>query len=203
MKVDMGDYTEEARKIVEKSYSIVRQFVPGDSPEDRILKRVIIATGDPEFRNLILFKNNPVRAGIEAIKRGSTIFTDVEMVKAGINKRRLRSEVECVLKYADNNTVLTRTSSGLLNVSDRLNDSIVVIGNAPSAALALCEIIRGDVKPALVIATPVGFVNAAESKEEIRKLDVPSITSVGTRGGSTVAVAITNAIIELGNHETY
>jgi len=203
MKVDMGDYTEEARKIVEKSYSIVNQIIPGNLPEDMVRKRVVIATGDPEFRNLIIFNNNPIRAGIEAIKKGSTIYTDVEMVKAGINKRKLESRVECVLEYADENTALTRTSSGFFNVGKKLNDSIVVIGNAPSAAIALCEMIQKGIRPSLVIATPVGFVNASESKERIRELEVPSITSTGTRGGSTVAVAITNAIVELINHETH
>ncbi len=203
MKVDMGDYTEEARKIVEKSYSIVNKFIPGNSPEDMILKRVVIATGDPEFRNLIAFKNDPVSAGMKAIKKGSPIFTDVEMVRAGINKRKLESRVECVLEYADKNTELTRTASGFFNVGESLGDSIAVIGNAPSAALALCEMIQNDIRPALVIATPVGFVNAEESKERIRTLEIPSITSIGTRGGSTVAVAIINAIIQLVNHENH
>lgn len=194
MTVDMGDYTEEARKIVEKSYSIVEEYIPGDTPENRILQRVVIATGDVNFKDLIVFKNDPVNAGIEALKREAPVYTDVEMVKAGINKRYISSKVECVLSFTPRYIKTTRTAAGFQALADELNNSIVIIGNAPSAAMTLCEMVEDGISPALIIATPVGFVNAAESKECIRKLPLPSITSTGTRGGSTVAVAIMNAI---------
>jgi precorrin-8X/cobalt-precorrin-8 methylmutase len=72
-----------------------------------------------------------------------------------------------------------------------------VIGNAPSALLVLCDLIQKGIKPALVIGTPVGFVNAAESKELLRTLDIPSISNEGTRGGTPVAVAAMNEIITM------
>jgi len=75
----------------------------------------------------------------------------------------------------------------------------VVIGNAPSATIALCKLIKSGITPALVIATPVGFVNAAESKELLRQFDIPSITSIGTRGGTPVAVAAMNELIKITN----
>jgi precorrin-8X/cobalt-precorrin-8 methylmutase len=72
-----------------------------------------------------------------------------------------------------------------------------VIGNAPSALLVVCDLIRQGSRPALVIGIPVGFVNAAESKEVLRTLDVPSISTEGTRGGTPVAVAALNEIITI------
>lgn len=193
---NMGDYTKGAKDIANKSYKIVSQKITGDSPEDRIIKRAVIATGDFSIKDLIVFKNNPIDAGKNAIKKGYNAYCDVEMIKAGIK----RYKVECVLsdgaKYREEDTI-TRTASGFYKNKERLNDSIIIIGNAPSAAIAVFDMVKNEViKPALIIATPVGFVNASESKEYIRRLDVPSITTVGTRGGSTIAVAIFNGILD-------
>jgi precorrin-8X/cobalt-precorrin-8 methylmutase len=90
---------------------------------------------------------------------------------------------------------ITRTAAGLRALEDRIDDTIVVVGNAPSALFAVCELIDRGSDPALVIGTPVGFVQAAESKELLRTLPVPSISTEGTRGGSPVAVAAVNEII--------
>ena len=92
---------------------------------------------------------------------------------------------------------ITRASMGMINLREKLDGAIVAIGNAPSAAITLCELIEEGVRPAVVVGTPVGFVNAAESKEMIRGTDVPSITCVGTRGGSTLCVAMVNGLINL------
>ncbi|GFO97303.1 precorrin-8X methylmutase CbiC/CobH [groundwater metagenome] len=94
-------------------------------------------------------------------------------------------------------TGMTRTSAGFAALEKELNGSIIVIGNAPSAALTVCDMIERGMMSALLVATPVGFVNAAESKEAVRKLDVPSITCVGTRGGTPVAVAVVNELVEM------
>jgi precorrin isomerase len=201
MNIDMGDLTIEAKEIVKKSYSIVERYVKGNTPEDYILKRCIIATGDPAIKDLIRFKNDPIRAGIEAIKEGRRIVTDVAMVKAGINRRAIKSEVIAAIDYG-NAEEITRTSKGFYNLKDKLDDSIIAIGNAPTAALTVYKLVKEGVKPSLIVATPVGFVNAAESKEMIRSLNVPSITTEGTRGGSTICVAIVNGIINLALEET-
>jgi len=85
-----------------------------------------------------------------------------------------------------------------MKLKDELDGSIVLIGNAPSALLALCGLMEeGALKPDLVIGVPVGFVNAAESKERLRRTDVPSISIVGTRGGTPIAVASINEIINM------
>lgn len=200
MSTDLGARTREAREISEKSRAIVRNIVGGDTPEDRIRQRCVIATGDPAFADLMQFNNEPVRAGIEAIRRGATIFTDIKMAQVGITKRGHNCDVRCVLEAGGEiveRTGMTRTSAGFLALDKELEGSVIVIGNAPSAALTVCGMIECGLKPALLVATPVGFVNAAESKERVRGLDVPSVTCVGTRGGTPVAVAIVNEMVEI------
>jgi len=200
MTTKFGARTKEAIKISEKSRAIVSSIVKGDSPEDRIRQRCVIATGDPAFAELMRFTKEPIKAGIEAIRRGATIFTDIRMAQVGITKRGHNCDVRCVLDEGEEmaeKTGMTRTSAGFLALEKELNGSIIVIGNAPSAALTVCDMIKRGLKPALLVATPVGFVNAAESKEAVRELDVASITCVGTRGGTPVAVAVMNELVEM------
>lgn len=200
MNIDFGARTREAREINEKSWSIVRSIVKGDTPEDRIRQRCVIATGDPEFARLMRFNNHPINAGINAIRKGVPIFTDIKMAEVGITKRGHKCNVRCVLDEGNDiaeRTGVTRTSAGFMALEDKLHGAIIVIGNAPSAALTVCRMIRSGLSPALLVATPVGFVNAAESKELVRTLAVPSITCIGTRGGTPVAVAVVNELVEI------
>ncbi len=200
MNTDLGARTKEAREISEKSRAIVRSIVKEDSPEDRIRQRCVMATGDPAFADLMRFNNEPVKAGLEAIRRGATIFTDIRMAQVGITKLGHNCDVRCVLDEGGEiaeRTGATRTSAGFMALEKQLHGGIIVIGNAPSAALTVCRMIEGGLVPALVVATPVGFVNAAESKEKVRGLLVPSITCVGTRGGTPVAVAVVNELVEM------
>ncbi len=200
MNTEFGARTKEAIRISEKSRAIVRSFVNGDSPEDRIRQRCVIATGDPAFAGLMRFSEGSIKAGIEAIRRSATIFTDIRMAQVGITKRGHTCDVRCVLDAGEemaHKTGMTRTSAGFLALEKKLSSSIIVIGNAPSAALTVCDMIERGMMPALVVATPVGFVNAAESKEAVRGLAVPSITCVGTRGGTPVAVAVVNELVEM------
>jgi precorrin-8X/cobalt-precorrin-8 methylmutase len=200
MNIDFGARTREAKEINEKSWSIVRDIVKGDTPQDRIIQRCVIATGDTAFSELMRFNNDPINAGIEAIKNGAPIFTDIRMAQVGITKLGHTCEIRCVLDEGlgiAEKTGVTRTSAGFMALEDELNGAIIVIGNAPSAALTVCKMIEDGLHPSLLVATPVGFVNAAESKELVRTLDVPSITCVGTRGGTPVAVAVVNELVEI------
>ena len=150
--------------------------------------------------DLMRFVGDPVAAGLAALDRGAPIITDIRMVQAGILKRGHESEVLCALDYGEDiarERGITRTSAGFVALRDRIEGSIVVIGNAPSALLVICDMVREGVHPALVVGTPVGFVNAAESKEALRALDVPSVSNAGTRGGTPVAVAAINEIITI------
>lgn len=206
MNKDLIALTKEAKEISEKSRTIARSIVKGDSPEDRIRQRCVIATGDPAFADLMRFSNAPVEAGTRAIREGAAIFTDIKMAQVGITKRGHNCVVRCVLdagKEISGRTGATRTSAGFMALEKELEGAIIVIGNAPSAALAVCGMIEHGLKPALLIATPVGFVNAAESKERVRSLKVPSITCVGTRGGTPVAVAVVNELVEIAVGSSY
>ena len=200
MNIDFGARTREAKEINEKSWSIVGNIVKGDTPQDRIIKRCVIATGDAAFSEFMRFYNDPVNAGIEAIRSSAPIFTDIRMAQVGITKRGHKCEIRCVLDEGIDiaeKTGVTRTSAGFMALEDKFNGAIIVIGNAPSAALTVCRLIEAGLHPALLVATPVGFVNAAESKELVRTLDVPSITCIGTRGGTPVAVAVVNELVEI------
>lgn len=197
----MGAATAEALRIAHRSQQIVRDIIADESPEGRIKQRVVMATGNPQFAELLRFCHNPIEAGIAAIRTGANLYTDINMVRVGVTRdlTRFGGKAVCALPKSEDvsDEQLTRASAGLSQLGKRLTDSIVVIGNAPSAALTVAKMVREGTKPALVVATPVGFVNAAESKEQVRKLKIPSITTVGTQGGTPVAVAIVNELISM------
>ncbi|MEM0448217.1 MAG: precorrin-8X methylmutase [Methanomassiliicoccales archaeon] len=200
MYIDLGADTPEGRSISWRSRMLARERVGDQSPEDRIRQRCSVAVGDFAMADLLRFQHDPVGAGVRALKVGAPIFADIRMVQVGIQKKGHRSQVDCLLEYGEDlaqERGITRSSAGLHSLRPRLDASIVVIGNAPSALLVLCELIKEGVRPALVIGCPVGFVNAAESKEELRRLDIPSISTEGTRGGTPVAVAAMNEIITI------
>jgi len=198
---DLGSVTREAREIYNRSRSYIAGIVGNETPEDRIRQRCVIATGDLSVADILRFKNDPLNAGLKALENGAGIYADITMVEAGVVKRGHQSKVTIFLGKGDDiaeKVGITRAAAGVVKLKDELDGSIVLIGNAPSALLALCDLIEdGVAKPDLVIGVPVGFVNAAESKERLRRLDVPSISVVGTRGGTPIAVASINEIINM------
>lgn len=186
LKYELGAKTRKAKEIAAKSYEILRKLVPDDDLRSEIVRRAIMATGDLSYKDILFFKGDPW-VGVEAIERGAKIIVDVEMVKVG-----LRKDAIAAINFAKSEED-TRASDGIKNLGKELEGAVVGIGNAPSAAKALCEI---SYRPAFIVATPVGFVNASEAKEMVRDLDVPSITTVGTKGGSGVCAAIMNCLID-------
>lgn len=198
--IDLGADTEEGYSISSRSRQLARRTVGDRSPEDRIRQRCSIAVGDFSMAELLRFMKDPVQAGLEAVRSDAPIFADIRMVQVGIQKKGHDCRVDCLLDHGgemSRERGITRTSAGMLALGKELNGSIVVIGNAPSCLLSLCELHQQGITPALVIGCPVGFVNAAESKEELRKIDIPSISTEGTRGGTPVAVATMNEIITM------
>ena len=201
---DSGARTEEAKAIYMKSRTMIQEFIGNKTPEDRFRQRCVIATGDLSVADIMRFMYDPILAGVEAIKKGAPIFVDINMVKAGITKTGHKSEVICVLDEDPDAEIantygITRTSAGFLAARDRLNGSIIAIGNAPSALIMVCKLIEKGVRPALIIGLPVGFVNTVESKEMVRnlKIPIPSISCVGTRGGTPMAVACVNELVAI------
>lgn len=198
---DIGATTPEALEISRRSRRLISELVGDETPEDRIRQRCVIATGDPSVAGILRFLHGPVEAGLRALDAGAKIFVDIRMVEAGVVKKGHRSDIVTFIGKGDdiaNSEGITRTSAGILAMQGELAGSIVVIGNAPSALLALCDIMESKkAEPALVIGVPVGFVNAAESKERLREMAVPSISTEGTRGGTPIAVAAINEIINM------
>lgn len=200
MYIDPGADTPEGYQISRTSRALARQVIGDRTVEDRIRQRCAIAVGDFVMADLVRFRGDAVAAGLAALERGAPIVTDIHMVQMGIRKKEHTSEVLCALDFGADISAkrgITRSSAGFLALRDRLEGSIVVIGNAPSSLLSLCAMIREGVRPALVIGMPVGFVNAAESKEELRGIDITSITTQGTRGGTPPAVAAMNEIVTI------
>jgi len=198
--IDPGADTREGYAISQKSRKLARQHVGNTTVEDRIKQRCSIAVGDFSMADLLRFGHNPIPAAIRALKAGAPIITDIRMVQVGIQKKGHTSEVICALDYGADivkERGITRSSAGFIALKERLPGSIVVIGNAPSALLMLCEFVKEGVCPAVIIGTPVGFVNAAESKEVLRTTNIPSISNEGTRGGTPVAVAAINECITI------
>lgn len=198
--IDIGADTREGYAISQRSRALARSVVGNATVEDRIRQRCSIAVGDFAMAGLMRFCNEPVPAALRALGEGAPIITDIRMVQVGIQKKGHRSEVLCALDHGADiakEQEITRSSAGLIALRERIPGSIIVIGNAPSALLALCSMIREGVVPAVVIGTPVGFVNAAESKELLRTVPVPSVSNEGTRGGTPVAVAALNECITL------
>jgi len=208
----------EAGKIVDKSMKLIRKAIGSELaklPRDQVpvVERVVHTTADPEFAKLIVISKDAVKAGVAAIKAGAKVVTDVKMVKSGINDARLKKFGSKVTTYMnDERTMdlakaesLTRSAAAMrLAIKDGLDGAIILIGNAPTAAFELADQInKGKVKPALIVAVPVGFVGAAESKEVIAKLPVPFIITRGRKGGSTIAVAVFNSLLSMAEGKAY
>ena len=198
---DLGSVTPEAKEIYTTSRKFIAGIVGDETLEDKIKQRCVIATGDLSIAETLRFKNDPANAGLKALEKGAGIYVDIKMGEAGVVKKGHESSVITFIGKGDEiakKEGITRTSAGVIELKGELSGSIVAVGNAPSALITLCELIEdGEIEPALVVGVPVGFVNAAESKERLRKLEVPSISTEGTRGGTPIAVAAINEIINV------
>jgi precorrin-8X/cobalt-precorrin-8 methylmutase len=171
-----------------------------------VVRRMIHTSADFDYLHSVRFSDWAVTAGIAAIRAGATVYTDTAMARAGIRGRELArfgGRVVCLMGEAEIALAaqaggITRARAAVEAVADRLDGSIYVVGNAPTALLRLIELIQeGCAPPALVVGLPVGFVNAAESKAALPVTAVPYITNVGRKGGSNVAAAVVNALILL------
>ena len=210
-KNDMRQMTGMGRKIENGSFQVIDDevgFHDFDEEEYEIVRRVIHSTADFEYKFLMKFGNDAINAGIKALVGGADVIADVKMILAGLNPDRLGAyncTTHCFISDEDVITTAKANNSTRAIESMRkalelnlLQDSVVVIGNTPTALLEVVKIYKETgVKPALVIGVPVGFISAAESKEEIILEDIPYIISRGRKGGSTIAVSIIHALLLL------
>lgn len=196
------------RDIEDMSLSIIDAEVPGPRPfkglQWEVVRRMIHTTADFELLELVRFSPGAVESGVAALMSGATIVTDTEMARCGIPVRRLEPlgcSVTClmndprVLQRAKQDGT-TRAQAAVDVVAEGVSAQVFVVGNAPTALVRLVEHVRnGRLAPALVVGMPVGFVNAAESKELLMELEsTPFVTVVGRKGGSAMAACVINAM---------
>jgi precorrin-8X/cobalt-precorrin-8 methylmutase len=162
-----------------------------------VVERVIHASADPEYAASTVVDVGAVDAGVHALRAGAPVLCDVEMVRSGIRG----VATECLL--ADNASAdpdgPTRAALGMRAAAARHpTGAVVVVGCAPTALDELLDLAtRGEFAPALVVALPVGFVGAAESKTRLRASGLSAISNIGEKGGSAVAAAAVNALVRL------
>jgi len=171
------------------------------------LLHAIHTTADFDMENILLVDDNAVETLYEKVANGNlnTIVSDVTMVTSGIRKgalSRLNIEAKCYLsdprtaEMADN-LGITRTQAGIRLAVEEHPDALFAFGNAPTALMELCDLIRkGKAKPAGIIASPVGFVHVCESKHMVKPFtNIPKIIVEGRKGGSNLAATLCNAIL--------
>lgn len=196
-------------EIERRSMEIIDALLPVeccDGEQRPVVMRLVHTAGDPELAALVRFSPGAVEAGVGALRTGATVATDTQMVKLGINDGRLRQfGGECVCAIADPDVAeearrsgRTRAACAMRKLGPRFDGGIVAVGNAPTAlreVLTLAD--GGGARPALVIGMPVGFVDAAESKDALMRSGLTWIAIEGTRGGSPLAAATVNALLRL------
>ena len=206
----MDKYIKNPIEIEDKSFDLIRSATDlsrFDELQQQVVMRLVHTSGNPDVSSITEFSQNAVKAGIEALDANCNVLCDVEMVKQGLTKRFLNAEPLCFLNDARVADIAkandeSRTMTALQFWQPYLQNSIAIIGNAPTALYRLMEMIeKGEVKPALIIGIPVGFVGAPESKSYLarhhRDLGVEFITINGRTGGSALAAGAFNTLVRL------
>lgn len=191
--------------IVEQSFAVIdREIGPHgfDPAEYVIARRVIHSTADFEFKDLLRFSEGAISGAIAALQQQKPIVADVSMVRQGIATMVAKTFCNPIVTAVEAADVLlpgkTRTETGMLRCWEQYPDAIYVIGNAPTALIALCQAAQmATVQPALVVGAPVGFISVLEAKATLAQTALPQIRVDGRKGGSAVAAAIVNALLVL------
>ncbi len=176
-----------------------------------VVRRLIHTTADLDYLETVRAHPQALAQGVEALRRGRPVGTDTRMLLSGISTGRLRRlgvEAFCLMDDPEvaaeaRRRGTTRAAVAMEMALPRLAGGIVAIGNAPTALLRLLELLQaGASPPALVVGIPVGFVNAAESKELLAQQNIPYITALGPKGGSAAAASVINALAIMALEET-
>ena len=182
------------------------QHLPADPGLRHVARRVLYAAGDPDLAPSLQLHPDLVTAGVAALRAGRPIVVDVSMVAAGLRGDALRrfgcpvfvAVSEPNVAVAAREAGITRSAMGMRLLKEQMAGSLVAIGNAPTALLELLDLIdAGCAPPAAIVGMPVGLVAAAESKDELARRTTPYATVLGTRGGSPLAAAAANALLQL------
>lgn len=205
------DYLRDPDEIERQSFLQIRQLTDlsrFDPDQQQVAMRLVHTSGDPGIAGDLHFSPGAVQAGLTALARGADVLCDIEMVSRGISQRYLQGGIHCFLNSPAvaeraRQTGETRAMAAMAEWPAHLAGAIVAIGNAPTALFRLLELLDQDApRPALVIGMPVGFINAAESKQALwnigpSEFQTPCITLLGRRGGSSLAAATVNALARM------
>jgi len=208
---NLYDSPMSGEDIEQKSFELIEREIDSKAfplANWEIIRRIIHTTADCGIVKDICFSPGAINAGIRALRSGASIYVDSNMIRSGISMARLRSvcpdysaeKIHCHIADSDiaeaaKKDNLPRSLHAIRKATGILDGAIVAIGNAPVALLELNRmIIEGELKPALVIAMPVGFVHVVESKDELMSLPVEYIALRGRRGGSPLAVSVIHAL---------
>jgi precorrin-8X/cobalt-precorrin-8 methylmutase len=202
------EYLRDPQAIYAKSFATIRAEadmanVPASARP--IAERIVHACGMPEIAQDLRITEDFAGSAAAALRANRPILTDAEMVKAGILPAKLPAGVKllCFLNDPKAREIglsrrTTRSAAAVDLWIPHLAGSLVVIGNAPTTLFALLEHLdTGAPRPAAIIALPVGFVGAAEAKQELLRdpRGMPYLTLPGRRGGSAMAAAAVNALL--------
>ena len=206
MQTKLGQSIEDASMQMIEDEIGEHQYNKNEWP---IVRRIIHSTADFDFagKNKIIFHKDAIQSAMNALKNGCSIVVDVNGVIGGLNKQNPKDFGNRIICNISNPETMklakeqgkTRSQVSMRMAISDIDGGIVAIGNAPTALQEVIKMVKeGLVKPALIIGIPVGFICAAESKEELSKVDeVPFISNIGRKGGSSSASAIINAIFKL------
>lgn len=198
-----GDIERRSFEIIEEELGEkVKKFSKEELP---IVKRVIHTTADFEYADLIRFSEKAIEEAKKALKNGGKIYCDTQMIVNGLSKNVLNKFGFTAYSLVSDDEVakeakergVTRSIVGIEKAAKNKDTKIFLIGNAPTALFRLKELVENKEieKPALIVAVPVGFVGAAESKEILIGSDLNYILVRGRKGGSPVAVSILHGIL--------
>jgi len=201
-KITEDSFTQIRRELTERNITLDEQHAP-------IIERMIHSTADFDFADITHFSAGAVQSGVDALRSGCTIVTDVNMIRIGISVPRvgaLNCSLHCLVadpktrqRATLENTTRSAMGMRIANEWELLDGGVIVIGNAPTALYEVLTLIdEQNANPALIIGVPVGFVNVAESKDALMQTNtVPWIATQGRKGGSPVAVGIVNALLRM------
>lgn len=209
-----------------ESFEIIDSMLEPRDREDpgyQVVRRIVHTTGDPSLARAVLISNGAISAGVAAVNAGAAVYCDVNMVASGIQPTADRLGLDVICLVADpaveelsekegvtrgvaavrlaahgGSAGIAAGGPGRSGTRGGLDGCIAAIGNSPTALFELLHLISDEgLRPALIVGVPVGFVGASESKEALLEADIPFITVPGNRGGSTIAVAVVNALMRM------
>ena len=204
--------TEKGQSIEDASMQMIEDEIGTHQYSEKewpIVRRIIHSTADFDFadKNKIIFHKDAIDSAMNALRNGCSIVVDVNGVIGGLNKQNPKDFGNSIICKISDPEIMelakkegkTRSQVSMRAAISDIDGGIIAIGNAPTALMEVIQMVKeGIVKPALIIGIPVGFICAAESKEELSKLEgAPFITNIGRKGGSSSASAIINAIFKL------